>query len=139
MFRRLASLVAAGVLVLSAGAATVAAGGPPAIGFYADGALYRTVGTPTDFSRTGAPASSYDHIYVLGDGFLNVADAAPGDRTFNGGRWMVLPVTWTDGVTPTQLTSGAEVQAWADAGKLTIGTVPIRMFECPVIPVGGRH
>ena len=45
----------------------------------------------------GAPAHSYDRIYVLGDGLINVAEAKPGDRDYNGGRWMVLPVTWAAG------------------------------------------
>ncbi len=33
--------------------------------FYVDGELYRTVGTPTDFSDTGAPAHSFDTIYDI--------------------------------------------------------------------------
>jgi hypothetical protein len=51
-----------------------------------DGDLYRTVGTPTDFSRTGAPASSYDTVYQFFGTITNVASSAPGDRDFNGGR-----------------------------------------------------
>ena len=43
------------------------------------------------------PGHSFDRIYVLGDGLLNVAEAKPGDRDYNGGRWMVLPVTWAAG------------------------------------------
>ena len=37
-----------------------AAGGPPQIGFYVDGAQYRTVGTPTDFGATGATVARID-------------------------------------------------------------------------------
>ena len=55
--RRLASLLAATGLLISIAAAPVAAGGPPSLSFYIDGARYRTVGTPTDFSNTGAPDS----------------------------------------------------------------------------------
>lgn len=98
---------------------------------------YRTVGTPTDFSDTGAPAGSFDRIYVLGDGLVNVAEAEPGDCDFNGGRWRVLPVTWAGGVAPIQLTSAEAVEAYADAGMLTIASIPVKLFECPVIPVGG--
>jgi hypothetical protein len=47
--------------------------------FYVDGAQYRTVGTPTDLSETGAPAQSFDTIYDFGGLQLNVATAAPGD------------------------------------------------------------
>jgi hypothetical protein len=132
MFRRLLSGTAAAAMLLSIAATSVAAGGPPSLAFYVDGERYRTVGTPTDFSGTGAPAHAFDTIYALGDGLANVAGAAPGDRDFNGGRWMVLPVTWH--VAPVQLTSEEQVEAYADAGLLTIGTTPLRLFECPVIP-----
>ena len=138
MIRRLMSAAAAAALLISLGASAVAAGGPPSIGFYVDGAAYRTVGTPTDFSRTGAPAHSYDRIYVLGGNLLNVAEAKPGDRDYNGGRWMVLPVTWSAGATPVQLTSAEQVEAHAGAGMLTIASAPVKLFECPVIPVQGN-
>lgn len=138
MIRRLTGAVAAAALLLSIAASAVAAGGPPHIGFYVDGEAYRTVGTPTDFSRTGAPAHSFDRIYVLGGDLLNVAEAKPGDRDYNGGRWMVLPVAWAAGVTPVQLTSAEQVEAYAAAGMLTIASSPVKLFECPVIPVGGR-
>jgi hypothetical protein len=132
MRKLIASLSAAGLLVaLVAGSA--AAGGPPAVGFYVDGQLYRTVGTPTDFSGTGAPSSSYDRIYALGDGLLNVAEAKPGDRDYNGGRWMVFSVQWN--VAPVQLTSDSQVLAYAADGKLSISTTPAQLFECPVIRV----
>jgi hypothetical protein len=79
-----ASLAAA--TLLAALASTALAGGPPGVAFYVDGDLYRTVGTPTDFSRTGAPASSYDTVYQFFGTITNVASSAPGDRDFNGGR-----------------------------------------------------
>ena len=127
--RRLASLLAATGLLISIAAPAVA-GGPPSLSFYIDGERYRTVGTPTDFSNTGAPDSTYDRIYALGSGLINVAEAKPGDRDFNGGRWAVMPITWS--TTPVQLTSAEEVEAWADAGLLTIGSTPVRLFFCSV-------
>lgn len=139
MYRRIGSALAASALLLTVAASAVAAGGPPSLSFYVDDVRYRTVGTPTDFSNTGAPASSFDQIYVLGDGLINVAEAKPGDRDYNGGRWMVLPVTWAQGVTPVQLTSAEAVEAYATAGWLTIASSPVKEFLCPVIPVqGGR-
>ena len=138
MFRRLASAITAGALLLTVGASAVAAGGPPSLAFYVDDVRYRTVGTPTDFSGTGAPASSFDRIYVLGSGLINVAEAKPGDRDYNGGRWMVLPVTWSPGVTPTQLTSAEQVEWYAQQGRLTIASTPAKWFECPVIPANGQ-
>jgi hypothetical protein len=130
--RRLITILGAGALALSVAAAPVAAKGPPGFGFYVDGAGYRTIGTDTDLSGTGAPASSFDTIYALGEGLQNVAEAKPGDTDYNGGRWMVLPVTWLSD--PVQLMSAEEVlQAEAD-GLLSIGSEPIRQFVCPVIP-----
>ncbi len=137
MIRRLVSGLAAAAMLLSVAATSVAAGGPPSLAFYVDGAQYRTVGTPTDFSRTGAPAHSFDRIYVLGGDLVNVAEAKPGDRDFNGGRWMVLPLTWH--VTPVQLTSAEQVEAMAANGSLSIADAPVKLFECPVIPVGGHR
>lgn len=131
--RRLLASTAVATLLAALAASAVLAGGPPAAGFYVGGELYRTVGTPTDFSATGAPADTYDRIFALGAGLQNVAEAKPGDTDFNGGRWMVLPVSWN--VTPYQLTSAEAVSAAEAAGELTIGSTPVSQFECPVIPV----
>jgi hypothetical protein len=133
--RRLALTLTAAGLLAALAAAPAAAGGPPGLAFYVDGVRYRTIATPTDLSATGAPASSYDRIYALGGSLANVAEAKPGDRDYNGGRWMVLPVEWH--TTPVQLTSAEQVLAYADAGMLTIASEPAAMFVCPVIPVGG--
>jgi hypothetical protein len=127
-----AAIAALGV-ALSITAGGAAAGGPPSLSFYVDGTRYRTVGTPTDFTGTGAPASSFETIYALGSGLANVAEAGPGQPGFRGGRWMVLPVTWN--TTPIQLTSNEQVAEYAANGWITIGTTPVREFECPVIRV----
>lgn len=135
--RRLLSILAGLGLLLSVAVAPAAAGGPPSPAFYVDGTRYRTVGTPTDFSGTGAPAHSFDTIYALGGSLMNVAEAAPGDRDYSGGRWIVTPVAWH--VAPVQLTSAEQVEWYAAQGMLTI-QAPVKWFECPVIPVqGGRN
>lgn len=136
--RRLFSIAAGSMLAVALGAGSVAAGnGPPHVGLMIDGTTYRTVGTPTDFSGTGAPAHSYDTIYDLGGGgLLNVASSKPGDRDFNGGRWMVLPVTWN--VAPFQFASEEQILAAAAAGDISIGD-PVKYFECPVIKVQPSH
>lgn len=132
MRRLISSLAATAVITALAAGSAFAGNGPPHVGFYIDGRTYMTVGTPTDFFGTGAPASTFDRIYDLGgNGLLNVAEAKPGDRDFNGGRWMVLPVTWN--VTPYQLTSAEAVLAAADAGQLSIASAPVKEFFCPVI------
>jgi len=135
--RKLVSIASASLLVLALSAGAVAAGGPPGVGFYVDGDPYRTIGTPTDFSATGAPAHSFDVIYALGGELLNVAESKPGDRDYNGGRWIVLPVSWN--VTPVQLTWAEQVEAYDAAGMLDIGSEPIASFECPVIPLPGNQ
>lgn len=139
MFRRLAAAATAGALLISVAASTVAAGGPPSLAFYVDDVRYRTVGTPTDFTNTGAPDSTYDKIYALGNGLANVADSKPGDRDFNGGRWAVYPVTWAPGVTPIQLTNDADILAWRDAGLLSIASTPVKLFFCSVNIVPPGH
>ena len=135
MLRRLAAAVSAAALLLAVAASAVAAGGPPNLAFYVDDVRYRTVGTPTDFSNTGAPAFTYDKIYALGSGLINVAEAKPGDTDFNGGRWAVYPITWAPGVTPVQLTNDADILEWADAGLLSIAETPVRLFFCNVAKV----
>jgi hypothetical protein len=87
MRRVIASSVAAVLIGLVPGVAS--AGGPPAVGFYVDGTVYRTIGTPTDLSGTGAPESSFDVIYDFSGEQVNVATAAPDYRGYNGGRWLV--------------------------------------------------
>src|SRR6266581_4486578 len=80
MRRTLAFAAAGAVALLLAGVALAGgSGGVTGPAFYVDGQLYRTVGTPTDLSGTGAPESSFEVIYSFGDLQPNVATAAPGD------------------------------------------------------------
>ena len=134
--RRMVSAAAAVTLLASIGASGVLAGGPPSLGFYVDDVRYRTVGTPTDFFGTGAPEFTYDKIYNIGTG-INVAEAKPGDRVFNGGRWLVYVVTWAAGVTPVQYTNVEQIYAAEGAGLLTINPDPVKAFFCNVAPVPG--
>ena len=135
MRRRIFASLGAATL-LTAFASTALAGGPPGPAFYVDGELYRTVGTPTDFSQTGAPAHTFDTVYEFFGVITNVASSAPGDRDYNGGRWMVIGATWN--VDPYDLFSEEEVLAAADAGDITLTQEPIKWFECPVIPSRGN-
>jgi hypothetical protein len=145
MRRLLFTALAAGiVLVASASVAGAAgAGGVGGPAFYVDGTLYRTVGTPTDLSGTGAPASSFDTIYEFFGEQTNVATAAPGDPGYNGGRWRVHGLTFTnyaaavatyDANLSGDLDSEAEVTAAIAGGAATdIGIV--KSFVCPVIKI----
>jgi hypothetical protein len=130
MIRRLAAAVTTAAFILSVAASTVAAGGPPSLAFYVDDVRYRTVGTPTDFTNTGAPASSFDRIYSLGNGLINVAEAKPGDTDFNGGRWAVYAITWH--ISPVQYTNDGQILAAAQAGDISISANPVKEFFCSV-------
>jgi hypothetical protein len=143
----LVGLVAA--LAASASAYGAGSGGVTGPAFYVDGELYRTVATPTDISHTGAPAHSFDTIYDFGGQQPNVATAAPGDRDYNGGRWMVHALAFNTSWAATvaahdsngsgDLDSDAEVQAaLADAGPggATDAGV-VKRFVCPAIPLAG--
>ena len=120
------------MLALAVSAGSVLAGGPPAVSFYIDSTLYRTIATPTDLSHTGAPVHSFQPIFALGGDLRNVATAGPGDPGYRGGRWMVVPIIWH--IAPTQFTSDEQVVAAEAAGDIDFGT-PTTFFVCPVIKV----
>jgi hypothetical protein len=134
----------AALLVVVGVATAGGAGGVTGPSFYVNGQLYRTVGTPTDLSRTGAPDSSFDTIYqFFGVQPYNVATAAPGDTGFNGGRWRVHGLTLAnysaavaqfDANGSGDFDSAQEVRAAIAGGAATdIGIV--KSFECPVLPI----
>jgi hypothetical protein len=142
---RVVRRVLAGGIVAVVGAALLApaaSAGVSGPAFYVDGELYRTVGTPTDFSHTGAPDHSFNTIYAFPAGTQrNVAEAAPGDRDFRGGRWMVHGLSFADYAAAVtahdangsgNFDSAEEVAAAIAAGSAT-DTGIVRMFECPVI------
>lgn len=139
--------VAACALLAVSAAMAAGAGGVSGPAFYVDGDLYRTVGTPTDLTHTGAPDHSFDVIYDFGGAQPNVATAAPGDAGYNGGRWRVHALTFNTSWQATvaahdlnasgDLDSAAEVMAaLADpsaAGAEDSGIV--KSFVCPTIKV----
>jgi hypothetical protein len=132
-------LATGGVAAVGVAPASAGVGGPA---FYVDGQLYRTVGTPTDLSGSGAPAHSWDVIYEFFGVQLNVAEAAPGDRDYNGGRWQVHGLAFPDGYAAAVadgdadgdvvLDSTAEVAAALAAGS-AVDTGVIKQFVCPAI------
>jgi hypothetical protein len=148
MIRSSTAAVVAALALAGAGlAAAAGAGGVTGPAFYVDGALYRTVGTPTDLSRTGAPDHTFDVIYDFGGAQPNVAEVAPGDAGYNGGRWRVHALAFNTSWAATvaahdtnasgDLDSDEEVEAaLADAGPAgatDLGVV--KSFVCPVIEV----
>jgi hypothetical protein len=135
-----AALAAWPVLALAAPASAAVTG--PA--FYVDGTVYRTVGTPTDLSGTGAPAQAWDIIYDFGGAQLNVATAAPGDADYDGGRWQVHALSFPSGYDAAlaagdldgdgALDSATEVESAIAAGA-AVDTGVVKQFECPAIRV----
>ena len=117
------------------------AGGPPAGTIWADGMEFRTVGTPGNFPMKGPK----DGLYVF-DGLMGqnpISESKPGDRDYNGGRWQVYVVEFTeagkavhdingDGVADFELTSWEMVEEHIGLGHLApAGMGP--SFECPLI------
>jgi hypothetical protein len=101
--------------------------GPPAGKIYANDMLFRTIATPNDLPNQG----KFDTIYVLGGELANVADAAPGDMEYNGGRWEVRPVEFLT-ISPVQFTNSDDLEAAAARGEISIGPV-VKRFVCPLI------
>lgn len=118
---------------------------------WVDGEIYDTVITPTTF--VAPPAKSTDIIYSFMmsglDGQRSVAESAPGDRDYNGGRWNVQMVAFTaqgldvhdpdgDGMANFELTSAEEVIEHEQLGHIIINHANF-YFECPLLPRRGNH
>jgi hypothetical protein len=139
--------MAAAIALVPGVASAQGSGGVSGPAILVNGVTYRTVGTPTDLSGTGGPASSFDTIYDFGGAQLNVATAAPGDPGFNGGRWREQGLAFNtdyattlaahdlngDGVIDTNAELAAMLADTGPAGATDLGVV--KSFECPVIPL----
>jgi hypothetical protein len=139
-------------LTLLMPSAAFAAPGKPNFGpsLYADGEVWGTKGTTALPAPNQHNRQSFDDLFVITnsnnpEGQLPVAEAAPGNPHYNGGRWITNTVEWTQsgfdahGTVPV-LTSYDEVMVHYDLGHLTIteGTFdggPMPYFQCPLLPV----
>lgn len=119
----------------------VVAGGPPGGTIWADGMAFRTIATPSVLPDRGPK----DGIYVFDnlDGQNAVAESKPGDQDYNGGRWQVYVLTFTedglavhdandDGVADFELTSWEMVQQHIGLGHLEQTAIG-PSFVCPMI------
>jgi hypothetical protein len=145
-------LAAVGGVVVAIAGGLVGVGGPAAAGvsgpaLYVDHQLYRTVGTPTDLSGTGAPAQAWDVIYDFGGAQLNVATAAPGDPRYTGGRWQVHGLAFPDGYGDAVSAGDADADGVLDSASEIVSAIAtgaavdvgvVKQFECPVIPLPHR-
>jgi hypothetical protein len=97
---------------------------------WADGILFATVGTPTNFKASAGP---FDELYA-GTSFLDkigaISESKPGDQDYNGGRWHVNVLK--EGVDPGKYASASSV------GDLDLSDFQgtDTYFECPLLP---RH
>ena len=112
---------------------------------WADGKIYDTILTPATFKEPNNQ-NSLDRIYVVMnlDGQRPIAEAAPYERDYNGGRWMVQAVYFTDlglsvhdpdhnGIANFEVTSDTQLLHYMTLGYLTI-TPTNTYFECPLLP-----
>jgi hypothetical protein len=123
----------------------------PAI--WGDDQLWGTKGTTTLPAPNAHNSQSFDKLFVFTNsnnpaGQLPVAEAAPGNPNYNGGRWLTNEARWTqkafddyDGTVP-MLTSYADVMDNADLDYLDITPgspdgpdAPPDYFQCPLLPV----
>ncbi|WP_303720793.1 hypothetical protein [Malonomonas rubra] len=140
------SLVTACTMILF-GTGSVLAGSATKVdkAIWAHGTIYGTIATPTSFNLP--PVQSTDTIYSFMlsglTGQRSVSESAPGDRNYNGGRWSVKVVLFTDqgkaihdpdndGAVNFELTSAEKVLEHEALGHLTIMDTSI-YFECPLL------
>ena len=110
---------------------------------WADCQLFDGVVTPTDLPVEG----NFDELYMNPGGFKDgvnlISDSKPGDPDYNGGRWQVHALQFSnyqgalndDGVDMNNndvLDSAEEVRAAMDAGYASDAGV-VKSFVCPVI------
>ena len=97
---------------------------------WADDALYRTVGTPTQFHPG---QGKFDALFTgsFKDGIGAISEAKPGDQDYNGGRWAVYALK--AGVT-TDYSNASSVD---DLNMHDFELAGV-YFECPLLPYNGK-
>ena len=102
---------------------------------YADGVAWGTKGNGPLPAPTEDNRQSFDGLFKFTngvDGQIPVAEAAPGNPAYNGGRWIEYNVTFTG--TPELVKSYAQLSALVDAGMVTIVETG-NYFQCPLLPM----
>lgn len=150
MIRRFTILALAAAMVLAVAAPAFADPGKPSFepNLYADGETWGTKATTTVPAPNDHNAQSFDKLFVIVNGAMGqlpVAEAAPGNRNYNGGRWATQTVEWTEAGfeahdTVPVLMSYNQVMTHASLGHLTItpgspAGGPPDYFQCPLLPV----
>lgn len=103
---------------------------------FADDQTWGTKGTAALPAPNDNNHQAYDGLFKFPGGEiagqLAVAEAAPGNPDYNGGRWIEYVVTWNG--TPELVTSYAQLHALEMAGEVTI-TETGNYFQCPLLPM----
>jgi hypothetical protein len=128
----LIALVVAISLVL---AVPVFAAGPNfGSAIYADGETFGTKGTADLPAPNENNMQSFDGLFKFTNGVegqLAVAEAAPGNPAYNGGRWAEYFVTFTGEAV--LVTSYAQLHDLKMAGEVSI-VASGNYFQCPLLP-----
>ena len=142
------------LLIALLGTAVDTLAGPPAgaqpnfmPALWGDDELWGTKGTTTLPAPNDHNLQSFDKLFAITNsdaaGQLPVAEAAPGNRHYNGGRWFTHTVTWVNlAMADTLLTSYDDIAYHEMMGHLTITAgspggagSPPAYFQCPLLPV----
>ena len=151
MFRKSFFVLLVLALSLVAVVPAFAAPGQPNFGpqLYADGEVWGTKAAAILPAANDNNLQSFDKLFVITNsnnpaGQMPVAEAAPGNPNYNGGRWYTQTVEWTEagfndhGTVPV-LTSYADIMTHYNLGHLSITAGspggPPDFFECPLLPV----
>lgn len=135
MRKTLFALLFVAALLIVAVVPTFAAGPNFGPAIYADGEAWGTKGNGDLPAPTENNRQSFDGLYKFtngAEGQLPVAEAAPGNTDYNGGRWIEYFVTWN--VEAQHITSFDELQDHIDAGDVTV-VESGNYFQCPLLPV----
>jgi hypothetical protein len=103
---------------------------------YADGETWGTKGTADLPAPTEANRQSFDGLFVFTNGVMGqlpVAEAAPGNTAYNGGRWIAYSVEFVDEADAVLVTSYAQLHAMKEAGIVTVAETG-NYFQCPLLP-----
>ena len=137
MIRKLPVVIFALTLVLIMAAPVFAQ--PPNFGpaIYADGKEWGTKGLSQLPPPNGHNEQSFDKLILFNTQEMPVAEAAPGNPSYNGGRWRTFTATWKIDPPTTDVTSYAEIMDHIEMGNLEIAPAG-GYFECPLLPVKNK-
>lgn len=132
MYRKIAITTMVLAMMVWAVPFSVYAAGPNfGLAIYADGMPFGTKGVGPLPAPNEHNLQSYDKLYRIPTQPA-VAEAAPGNPRYNGGRWNAYDVEWN--VQPYLLISEADVLAAEAVGDVTI-THANEYFGCPLLPM----